>query len=258
MALELDDKNQMALTLHDLTAMNCYRGDWAQMRNYAEQYLVVSRELGDKMGITEAFWALGESLSRSGDFETGRKYLEQALEFARTEAMPNVVAFALDSLAWLARSEGDNTGARALLMECAEIRRQIGHRSAVAGSLIDLGQLLLQEGDFIQPKALAEESLAISRELKIIRFQVYCLAGFASAAGNAGQDARAAILFGATEAAAERLALKMDDFDHMTYDPIVAAVRGRVGEADFDVAWARGRKLTLEQALEYAQEPNDP
>jgi len=90
--------------------------------------------------------------------------------------------------------------------------------------------------------------------LRIVEDQVYCLAGFAGVAALAGQDERAARLFGAVEAAAQRLALKMDDLDRMTYDPMIAAVRGRLGEASFNAAWAAGRAMTLEQALACAQQ----
>jgi hypothetical protein len=130
----------------------------------------------------------------------------------------------------------------------------MGFRTGLATALLGWGQVVLQEGDAIQARGLFEESLAIVRELKIVEDQVYCLAGLAGVAGVAGQDERAARLFGATEAAAERLNLKMDDLYHKAYDPIIAAVRGRLGETDFNAAWAEGRGMTLEQALECAQQ----
>jgi tetratricopeptide (TPR) repeat protein len=229
------------------------QGDWAQAADYAEQLLTISRELGDKINIQNGLYALGESFSNSGDNQTGRMYLEQALEMGRREDFPNGIAFALASLARIARLEGDSARAKAYYKECAQIRREMGHRGGLVGTLINLAQVHLEEGDYIQASALSEESLVICRELKIVKAQVYCLAGFASSAGLSGQDGCAARLFGAAEAAAERLDLKMDDYDHKAYDPIITASRERLGEAEFNRLWAEGRKLTLEQALELAQ-----
>ena len=155
---------------------------------------------------------MGESISRGGDIKTGRSFLEQSLALSRQEDMPNVIAFALESLARLARLEGDNARAEAHYMECAHIRRQMGFRTGLAEALVSLGQVSLQEGDAVQAKATAEECLVIYRELRIVPDQVYCLAGFAGAVALAGQDERAARLFGAVKAAAETLDLKMDDF----------------------------------------------
>jgi hypothetical protein len=173
---------------------------------------------------------------------------------ARQEDTPNIIAFALDSLARLALLERDNAKAKVLLTECAQIRRQIGHRIALANVLVGLSQICLQEGDPIQVKALLEESLAIYKELKIVRDQVYCLVGFAGIAYLVGRDERAALLFGAAEAALEMLHIELDEMDHLTYDPIMAAVREWLGQDRFDAAWTQGRKMTLEHALELVQQ----
>ena len=139
-----------------------------------------------------------------------------------------------------------------MYVECAQIRREFGFRTALAGTLIRLGQVLLQEGDAIQSKKLAEESLEIFRDLNIPDMQVYCLNLLAGAAGIDRQDARAARLFGAAEAATRILVVETDEFYHVTYDPIIAAARDRLGDTDFDKMWAEGQKLSLEQALELA------
>jgi len=220
----------------------------------AEQHLAVSQELGDKVGITDAILKLGEAVCCTGDLETGRIFLEQSLEMAREGNFPIYIDFALNFLARLARVEGDNTRAKELYIECAQIRRQIGYKQGIVGTLIDLGQILLKEDNPTQANILTKESLVIYRELKMARSQVYCLAGFASVAGIDKQDECAAYLFGATEATAEKYDLKMDDFDHAAYDPIISAVRQQLSAADFTAAWAEGRRLTLEQTIELAQE----
>ncbi len=53
---------------------------------------------------------------------------------------------------------------------------------------------------------------------------------------------------------AERTDSVMSDISHQVFDPLIAGIRERLGEAEFNRLWAEGRKLTLEQALELAKQ----
>jgi hypothetical protein len=130
----------------------------------------------------------------------------------------------------------------------------MGTKRILAWELYLICLVSLEEGDSIQARAIIDEMLAIYRELKIAQPQINCLTGFAGVAGISGQDKRSACLFGAVEAVTERLDAKMDDLEHKSYDPIIAAVRERLGEAEFKRLWDEGRMLTLEQAIELAQQ----
>jgi len=46
----------------------------------------------------------------------------------------------------------------------------------------------------------------------------------------------------------------MDPADQVEFDRTLAMVRAQLDEAAFNAAWAEGRKMTLEQAVEYALE----
>jgi hypothetical protein len=51
---------------------------------------------------------------------------------------------------------------------------------------------------------------------------------------------------------------KMDLTDRAEYDRIISMVCAQLNEATFNAAWAEGRKMTLEQAIEYALESVKP
>jgi len=256
MAKEFGDKYLAKDILEHLTTSIWNDRDWARLPNYANQYLEISRELEDKIGIQISLHLLGEAACGNGDNRTGRMLIEQALELGRQDNHQTLISMTLASLARLARLEKDNARAIALYMESAQVRREMGWRASVPGTLINMCQVYLQEGNSEQVRVLTEECLAIYKDLPEILESdlLYCLANFAGAAGNAGQDGRAACLFGAVEAVAEDLGIVMDEFDHAAYDPIIAAVRQRLGEADFNAAWAEGRKMNLEQALDSRKE----
>jgi hypothetical protein len=75
--------------------------------------------------------------------------------------------------------------------------------------------------------------------------------GIAEVACAKGQYEIAARLFGAAEMLRENLGL-YPPTDRAHYDRSVASTRAALSKAPFAAAWAEGRALTLEQAIEYA------
>jgi tetratricopeptide (TPR) repeat protein len=230
----------------------------------------VAQELGDVMYISDAFLGLGKATCASGDNKAGRLLLEQSLQLARQNNIPNVIAFVIFELARLARLDGDYAKAKKLYMECIQLRRQMLYHSGLAVALLNLGQVILRDHDSDQARVLFDESMKIYRELKMVLGQAASLAGFAGIAGVEGKNELAARLLGATQAAYEMFELKindlnhveinskMDDLDHMTYDPIIATAREKLGEAAFNAAWESGREMSLDEAIAYAlKEPNE-
>ena len=68
-------------------------------------------------------------------------------------------------------------------------------------------------------------------------------------------------LWGAAEALREQMGMSFSDYDlaQSGYEQDLAAVRSALDEASFDTAWAEGRAMSPEQAIEYAlEEPMTP
>ena len=255
MARTADDKYQIAWSLYNLAVLSYRAGDWAQMRRYTEESLVLFRELGIAWGVSNAFWQLGYAAYSSGEYESARSLFEQSLEWARKDNIPAVMAFALNSLGELERLRGDYASATVLYTECAQLRRRMGHRINLATSLINLGQVALHESDHVRARPLFEEAGAIYQQLELgDQYLVRVLAGFAGVAGVAGKHEQAARLFGAVEAIYEAQERKMGLVERAEYDRIIAKVRSQLDEATFNAAWEEGHKMTLEQAVAYALE----
>src|SRR5207248_10895734 len=76
-----------------------------------------------------------------------------------------------------------------------------------------------------------------------------CLAGLADVAGVQGQHEVAVQLFAAAEALFNALGARLHPVDHAAYDRNLAAVRTRLDEATFTLAWTQGQQMTWEQIL---------
>jgi hypothetical protein len=76
--------------------------------------------------------------------------------------------------------------------------------------------------------------------------------GLAGAAAGRGHYERAARLIGAAEASREALGRDRSAFEQSAHDRRVASTLAGLGGTAFAAAWAEGRAMTLEQAIEYA------
>ena len=96
------------------------------------------------------------------------------------------------------------------------------------------------------------ESLGISRELADRRGIADALFAFARLSARQKNVEQAARLWGAEQRLREEIGLTIPPAGQEDYEKQVSALREALGDEAFSVAWAEGRALTMEQAIEYA------
>src|SRR5439155_15426270 len=82
----------------------------------------------------------------------------------------------------------------------------------------------------------------------------YCLAGLGGAAAASGLAERAARLLGAAEALFEAMGAPLTRNEQAVFDRDVAVTRAALSGESFAAAWAEGRRLPLERAIQLALE----
>jgi hypothetical protein len=115
------------------------------------------------------------------------------------------LADAVGVLGMTALSRGDYVAARSLAGESRTIFESIGDRRGVAKTLTVMGDILLGQGEYEAARTRYEEGLEILRELDDKWGMAWCLEGLAGVAASQEQPARAARIFGATEAIREAI-----------------------------------------------------
>jgi DNA-binding CsgD family transcriptional regulator len=110
------------------------------------------------------------------------------------------------------------------------------------------------EGDYDRARGLLQEGLEPAAEVGDESNVAYCLQGLAALAASEGGVARAARLWGAAEALLERIEATAYAHapDRSLYQGQVSAARAELDEAAWQAAWAEGRAMTPERAIEYA------
>ena len=155
-------------------------------------------------------------------------------------------------MAGIAHRSGDPRAARALLEGRLAICRKLGVSDLLVHALGAMGNLERDEGDYPRARALYQESLRLRQELGSLFALAQSLEDLAALAGREQQWERAVRLLGAAEAFCETLGARPPVAVASEYERTVAEGRAALGEAAFAAAWAEGRAMALEQAVEYA------
>ena len=150
----------------------------------------------------------------------------------------------------LAHGRGDHARAAALLEESLALTRELGNAGAAGFCLGHLGLVAADQGDYARAKRLLAESLAICRRIGIKLGMAMGLVGLGALAARQGQPARAARLIAAAVGLREAIGAPLTPVERARH----GLVRGQLDGAAWAAAWAEGRALPLEQAVDYALE----
>ncbi len=243
-----------AKVLYVAGMMANYQGDHRSAEPLVEESLGSFRELEDKLGIA---WALSNaSFAALGQERHQRAItlIEESVDLflEAEEKWGAAIQICFLAVAW--RDRGDRERAKRMAERGLTLSREVGERQAISAALYILATLAQAERDHERARDLFAEGLVLSAELGNEADVAHCLEGLASVAGAEGSMARAARLWGAEEALLEKIEAAVYTYvpDRSLHRSQVAAARSQLEEKAFVAAWAEGRAMKLEQAIEYA------
>ncbi len=209
---DLGDKSGIAFILNWLGIDAWFQGDDGRARSLGEEALALQREIGDKSGITETLENLGAIAQRDGDYLKMAEYTEEA--------------YAL----------------------CQEL----GNKRGVGRTLGDLAVIAQYRGEHRRAVDLLAEAFTLLLELKDKWSFVQLMEAWARSVFGLADPEQVARLLGMAEALRQTTGVSFSSVEGAKSDPIAASVRAQLGEEKFAKAWAEGRAMTMEQAIEYA------
>jgi tetratricopeptide (TPR) repeat protein len=179
-----------------------------------------------------------------GDPVDARSCFERALGVAPESPL------ALERLGVLALHDGDHARARRLFEETLIAYRHENDTHGIRVALMDLGLVALAEGELDEAASLFNESLSLFEPSDTWGVS-YCVEDLAAVTA-AGDPERALELLGWAERVRERLQHPLDAFEQGIHDRTLAAIREQLDPETFAAAWARGRRMTQEEAVRQA------
>ncbi len=212
LAQELEDKPSIVFSIYTRGMLARLRGDFARAESLLGQSLTVWREMGDRVGVYISLFNLALAAQEQGNFQRAIELHEESLALKREQADQWSIANSLQSLGLLLLAQGHHERAITFFKEGGSQSLAVGDRALCAG----------------------------------------CLEGLASTAAILGKPERAARLFGATKAARESIHYPRSLNLQKLFEPFEAMTHAQLGETAFAAAWAEGRAMTMEQAIEYA------
>jgi predicted ATPase/DNA-binding SARP family transcriptional activator/DNA-binding CsgD family transcriptional regulator len=249
------------------------RGDTDRAKAIAEEGLSLSDEGGLGGVVTADFLRMSGGMAEvQGHRERSRELLEESLRLSREADDKLGIAGSLLELGVTMEGLGDLKRAKAFYEEGIVLSREIGYAAILARCLLSLGSAFLLEGDYERGAALMQgdherartfykESLILCKELGNKWITSESLDGLACISAVEGASERVARLFGAAETLREAVGLQHVPEEDAWREPFLAAARVRLGEASWAGAWAEGRAMSMEQAIEHAlseQKPTPP
>jgi predicted ATPase/class 3 adenylate cyclase len=145
---------------------------------------------------------------------------------------------------------GDVAAARAHLVLAGQAGAEIGKRSHVVP--VNMGWVLRQEHDPEAARATFQGGLRLSRRTGDSYGLAYCSLGLACVAGDLGNWHQSAGLHGAAQAFVGQAGGPWQDPEERYREDSIAAVRRRLGDAQFDEAYAQGLALSFDDAIALA------
>jgi len=248
---ELGDKEALAWSLHFLADTVGVQGEYRRGHALFEESLVMFRELGNKRGIATCLQQSTLWLFFSGgDQAIARARLEESLAISRELGNKNGMVSYYWISGWVALSQGDTVTAYSLVEQCLTLAREMGDRWVTIWAIAFLGRVKAQQADFNAARTLHEESLAVALTLGDPWPTAFCLEGMAGVVAAQGERVWAAHLWGVAESLRERCGILITPAERVDYEPAVASARMQLGAEAFEVAWAEGRSMTLDQVLD--------
>ncbi len=289
---ELGNKRGIALALNNLGWAANLQGDFKTGWALHESGLSLRREIGDERGIAFVLTSLGWIEGMQGRYEKATSLLEEAYGRLKALDDKQIIAIALSYQSNAAIVHGDLERARTLLEESAPLIKEVGSKWGLAFYCYTSGVVAHEQGNSKLAEEHLEESLSLYRALEnkwgmayVLNFRGHvklekndmdgalacykeslqlsretgnkfgvanALLGFGRWSHRVGKLNRAARLFAAAEALHLAIGAPLPAFMRARFDREVSAVRVGLGEEVFAAEYEEGKKMPMEQAIEFA------
>lgn len=241
----------VSLALVHLSFIDLVEGDPQSARRRVTQ----ARQVAPRAAMGHVLFAEGVIAYEDGHLQTALQTIKRAIEL-ESGSLEMFVAWAEVAAGQCALMLGDTASARQFFESARTRSLDPRYPSGVGRSLVFLALLSLDEDDIEQAAALAYDGLDVMAGYGDRVALPAALILTAALSAEIGASDRAARLLGSAERLSSETAnirsfifASIDDLRENTK----VAVRGQLGEDEFDRCFAEGAALTLEEAVAYAQ-----
>jgi predicted ATPase/class 3 adenylate cyclase len=223
-------------------------GDYEEGTRYYEEALAEYRRLGDERGIGIMELRIAVEFRRRGDLELARVRAEESLRLLRKVGFAKGEAQALTTLAGIELAEGNDALAFDLFERALATAEEQGFTWWRVVVLYNLAYRLVERGRLDEGEARAREALPLVGRMEDRVHGLPLLALLARSAALTNRSTRAGCIWGAVEADEARAPVPGWEEDRAEYASAIL----ELANDEFERGREEGRRLTLDEAIEYA------
>ena len=253
LAREAGEPRTLVIALGMLGFTAVWMGDAATAESVVEEGMRVAQAINYEFGTGLILNVrANQAADLQHNFTAAQEYIEESMQIMRKVGNPFFTAISIMGSGDMALMQGNYREARAHLAESERLFRELGDMHMAIGVQSRRAHVERQLGNYAQAIELYHQSVLAWQELGhrvSIAHEFECLA-FIACAQAVWQ--RAVLLFGAAETLREGLNSPMTATERIEYDQNLSTLRTQMDESTFAAAWAEGRGMTLEQAIQFA------
>src|SRR5438552_170717 len=218
---------------------------------FAEEAQTLHQALGEAWGIAHSGFLLG-IVANEADFAKARSTLEEAVRRFRDLGDQHYTSLATMHLAWSYEELGDLERGRALHEENLRISRDSGNKRTEAMSLEALSWHARKAGRMEESLSQLHQAFQIIRDLPDRVWIANIVSRFAATLAVGHRPEAAAQMLAKSTALYEEIGSSPPPYVHRRNEQTLTQIHAGLDAEAFAEAWARGRALTLEAALDIA------
>ncbi len=260
LARQLDDQLRLVRTLNSLGFSSAFLGDVTLAFESLHESEDICRKMGYKEELANVLQALAYvTLEVHGSEAIGQlqSYMEESLALSQGSVDPEAAVRTEGILARLALYRGDLVDARKHADLMLDLHREMGDQLSVTGHQSAMAHVARQMGNYKEALALYRETLPDWQKIGhrgAVAHQLECFAFIAKAQE---QGERAVKLMSAAGALREASGSPRTPQERIEYERELAGLRAGMDEKIFDLLWAEGQSMNMEQAIDYAMGGNE-
>jgi tetratricopeptide (TPR) repeat protein len=222
-------------------------GDSGAAGGHVREAVETARAVGDRSVLQDVLgWGAISLLPEVETHAQARLYLEEALALARAIGDTERAASVLINLAATTLAEGDRERNRAYTEEALSLSSSPAKR---ARCLLNLGDLMLEDGELADAAERHREALVVLAGLGDQIMAASAVESLAEIALSQGTPKKAVRLAGAVDAIYESTQGVHSYVTQEPWERTVAKLRAALEPAAFEREWARGRAMSLDEAV---------
>ncbi|MGA3354978.1 MAG: adenylate/guanylate cyclase domain-containing protein [Acidimicrobiales bacterium] len=249
-ARQLDDDRLLIWSLGHLCAKCYFGGDPKRGFPLGKEAVARARLLGDEVLLANSL-RMYLLCSTIIDPARSEELFTEAISCAERSGDQYSIAHIENNAGTYALEEGNIPAARAHLEEALRVSHAIGYVNHYQ-PIVNLGEVLREEGDREGARSKFQDGLRILRRVGdrsgIARANLW----LACLAVDAGDWHRATLLHGVAQAFMDQAGGSWQESEAHHREISINEVRARLGDAEFERAYAEGKRLSVEEAFNIA------